>query len=266
MIRKPCVAGMFYPLNKEELLKQLTRLFKQVKKTKVKKVFGIISPHAGYVYSGKASASAFSCLPDADTYIIIATSHQGRDSVSFEDFETPLGIVKNDIEFSKKIDIFPNNESVHVNEHAIEVQLPFLQFKKKDKIVPITVSSINNLKEKAKMIVNISKKLKRKICVIVSSDFTHFGPMYGFMPFPPDKKQLYALDMRAIKAIEKLDSETFLQIANKTTICGTAAIALGIELVKQLGSSKARLLEYYTSGDIVRDYRNAVGYAAMAFE
>lgn len=274
---KPIVAGQFYPARKEELVKELEKCFSSAKSfgTKKsgsnKKVLGIIAPHAGYVYSGKAAATAYNAIKGAkeETFVVIAPDHNGfcfSPTTTKEDFETPLGIVKIDTEFVEKLmEKCSFLKSGRIQEHAVEVQLPFLQYLFKDfKIVPVVMPSQKYAKELGKAIASIGNCI-----VIASSDFTHYGASYGYMPFNEKeaKAGMRKLDAGAIKFIEKLDSEGFLNYVEDTgaTICGQYAIATIIEAVKAMKSKKAKLMDYYTSGDIIGDYSSAVGYAAVAF-
>ena len=311
-MRKAIVAGQFYEADSKKLKNELKSLFDQTKKISVKGAVGLIVPHAGYFYSGKAAALAYQSLQNKfDTFVILGPNHSGLgDSISLEDFETPLGIAKNDAEFSKELlnfGILERNENAHKYEHSIEVQLPFLQYlfgkiKKSSrdfrmqeiqqnspaqkikndfrvlrnenisdiKIVPIILGNIDyeKCKEIAEAIEKIAKKLKRKICVIASSDFTHYGESYGFIPFSGTeeeiKKKMYDLDKKAISFIEKLDGKEFFNFSQQITICGRIPITILTEYCKLLKKkAKAKLLVYYTSGDIVQDYSTAVGYASV---
>lgn len=294
-MRKAIVSGQFYAASKQELNKQLEACFKHnlgpglpkipLSKAKVK---GAIVPHAGYQYSGMCASHVYKELAGnfPETFIIIGPSHSGYGKVPFslslEDFETPLSIVKNDTELGNALieaassNGLQQDETSHRYEHSIEVQLPFLQFiskmiKKDFSIVPLVISTID-FDSCVKIALTISKTVQeqnKKVCVIASSDMTHYGMAYGFLPFPVNKNTkhgLYELDRKAINHILKLDSKAFYNEATKTTICGTAPIVVCLEACKELGAKKARLLKYYTSGDIVKDYASAVGYAALVFE
>lgn len=273
-IRAAAVAGQFYEAEKQELTRHLNELFKSKSKP-IKGCTGIIAPHAGYIYSGKAAAQAYNCLKGSeyDVFIIIGVNHSGFDSsVSLDDFQTPLGIAENDTEFSEELSkTTGKNEFSHKYEHSIEVQIPFLQHLfGQIKIVPVIIGneSLDKCVKIAEAIIKIAKKQKKKICIIASSDFTHYGHAYGFMPFSGDsdevKKKLYELDRKAISFIEKMQAKEFFEFSNKTTICGRIPITIAIEACG-LMKAKAKLVDYYTSGDIMKDYKNAVGYAAIAF-
>jgi len=278
MERNPTVAGQFYPADKKELKKQIDNLFKGIEKPKDTKVFGIIAPHAGYYYSGKCAAYAYNAISasEADTFVILGTKHSnaGKDiAVSMQDFKTPLGTAKNDIKFSEKLAEFGfGDEKAHEHEHSIEVQIPFLQSCFKEfMIVPIIVhADIDECKKLAKNIVSVARQLKRKICIIASSDFTHYGASYNFLPFSGSneriKRKIYRLDSKAINAICGLETKKFSEIAGKTTICGASAIITAIEACKLLGAKNGKFLNYYTSADVSGSYDAAVGYASIKFE
>ena len=288
MTRKPIVAGQFYPEDFGELDKQIKECFSSKfgpgdlpVKRKDKKILGIIAPHAVYQFSGPGAAWAYKEIAEsrfADVYIMLGLSHSGHGScISTADWETPFGVVKTDQEFGEKLSKDTGlkiNEAPHEQEHSIEVQLPFLQFVSKDKldklrILPIIVSDDVDYEEIAKSIAKTIKESGKNICLIASSDFTHFGLNYGYFPFRDNvKENMYKLDKGAIEHILKLNSYRFMDYINETgaTICGRIPIATLIDICKELGAKKARLLHYYTSGDIIGDYGNAVGYGAIVVE
>lgn len=285
-MRTAIVAGQFYSGEFKELENQIKESFENklgpgalpVKRTD-KEIKGIISAHAGYMFSGPAMAWGYKEIAESkfpDTYIILGLDHtgMGETCISDMDWETPLGIVKVNKELAKLLEkngLNVNNEA-HGMEHSIEVQLPFLQFASKDyikalKIVPIMIANFN-YKEIAEKINNAIKEYKKDVCFIASSDFTHFGMAYGFMPFTKDvKENLKKLDTGAIKFIQNLDPEGFLNYCEETraTICGKYPIAVLLQVLKDK-AKKVQLLQYYSSGDVVGDYSNAVGYASMVFK
>jgi len=141
----------------------------------------------------------------ADTFIMLGLSHGGYpSSLSLMDFETPLGIVKNDAEFQELLsEAISVNEDAHANEHSIEVQIPFLQYVHRNpKIAPIIASSDIHQEKLAELIFDAIEKTKRKVIVIASSDFTHYGLNYGYFPFQDNvKENMYKLDKKAIELI-----------------------------------------------------------------
>jgi AmmeMemoRadiSam system protein B len=285
MTRKPIVAGMFYADDFDKLSNQINDSFHSkfgpgalpVKK-RTKEIFGIIAPHAGYQFSGPGAAWAYKEIAEsklADVYIILGLSHSGFGScVSLEDWETPFGVVKGDEGFIRALMAnsgLKQDEDAHSQEHSIEVQLPFLQFVNKDylkqlRIAPVIVSEDRKYGEIAEAIAKTIKQTGKKAVIIASSDFTHYGVNYGFFPFSSDiKENMYKLDNGAIDEIKKLNADGFLEYIDNTgaTICGKIPIAAAIASCTLLGAKKAKLLMYYTSGDIVKDYSSAVGYGAV---
>ncbi|MAG50470.1 AmmeMemoRadiSam system protein B [archaeon] len=289
-VRRPIVTGQFYSGDFEKLEEEIKETFLSkfgpgdlpIKK-RDKKIFGIISPHAGYKFSGPCQAWSYKEIAESrmpETYVILGPNHTGLGSnfsMYYEaNWETPFGIVKVDDllgrSLLKKCRFLQNDVMAHLHEHSIEVQLPFLQYVNKDslkdlKFLPISISnfSIENCKKLAEAIVESNKNIN----IIVSSDFTHYGENYKYTPFTYNKKEnLYELDNEAMDFIKNLDSEGFFNFVEKkkTTICGVGPIIVAIEACKLLGAKKARLLHYYTSGDVTDDYNNAVGYGGLVFE
>ncbi len=266
-MREPIIAGQFYEEEKQELLDQIKECFGKEVEEGDKKIYGVIAPHAGYTFSGKCQAKVYDQIAKTkeNLFVVVGVNHQGSGNfISLEDWKTPLGIVKVDKEYGKEIlekcNFLELNNERHEHEHSVEIQLPFLQFIKKDfKIVPIILSDYNVYKELAKVL--------DKGMVIASSDFTHYGFRYGYVPFTTNvKENLYKLDKEAISFILKLDSGGFLNFVKekKSTICGYTAILVAMENSKLRGAEKGVLLDYYTSGDIT-NYDQAVGYAGIVF-
>jgi hypothetical protein len=262
-MRKPIVAGQFYPDDKEKLEKEIK---KYVKKEPDPKIKAAIVPHAGYLFSGRCAGKVYSVLPWAETYVILGVNHQGVGediAVSLDTFQTPSGETGNDAELGeeilKELQIYESEDS-HLYEHSIEVQLPFLQYTQKNfHIVPILLKNYNlEICEKlARVIVECSRRLRRRIVVIASSDFTHTGPLYS-------SQADISIDREAIEKIKNLNSQELLETAEKTTICGAGAIAATIEAAKLLEAKEAELLEYYDSSSVLNN-ENKVGYAGIVF-
>jgi len=172
------------------------------------------------------------------------------------------------------------NESKHLKEHSIEVQIPFLQYvsgmaDKEIKIVPIIISSMNYEKiEKfsrdfSDVIRYYEYKKKINILLMASSDLNHYGLSYGFIPFSERdvQKKLPELDKKFIKLIlEGKSKEFFVKTLKESTICGRIPITLLIKLIKILGAKKGFLLNYYNSGEISKEYNTSVGYTSILFK
>ncbi|MBD3203110.1 AmmeMemoRadiSam system protein B, partial [Candidatus Woesearchaeota archaeon] len=203
--------------------------------------------------------------------------HQGLSSgISIEDWKTPFGLVKTDKDLAillKNKTGLKINEKPHMNEHSIEVQLPFLQFANKDLIkeIRIVAVSVGRDVDFNKLGSDLTSLLNKKdVIYIVSTDFTHYGPNYGYVPFTSDiPERLNKLDKEAIDLIKNLEIEKFREFLNKThiTICGYYPTLLLMKILSESEiKTKGSLLMHYTSADIVGDYKNSVSYASILFK
>ncbi len=280
MTRKPIVAGQFYEGDAEQLRAQIKGCFLNSPgpgmlpgKSSERLIKGAIVPHAGYMFSGFSAAHAYKQIAESkapDSFIIIGTSHTGGySSISPDDYETPLGTVKLD----KKLSLLLTDHTElvedaapHMQEHSVEVQLPFLQFIYKNlKVVPIVVGHTNPVKLGAG-IKEALKEYGRHVCVLASGDFTHFGFNYGYRPFSDNiKENLEKLDNGAFAFIENKDTKGFLSYIEKTgaTICGKYPVAT---LIESIDFSKVTKLSHYSSGDISGDYNSCCDYISAVFE
>ncbi len=265
MKREPAVAGYFYSDKPNELRFHLSELV-IVKEDKIK-AKGIIVPHAGYMYSGWVAGKVYGSIAPPEVAIIIGPNHTGLgERVSLfpgDSFITPLGeaLVDKEIveELAKEVPFLVKDVMAHLHEHSIEVQIPFLQYKNPQiKIVPICLGkmSLEEVKELGKGIAEVIRRYSEKYIIIVgSSDFSHY------VPHEVAKEK----DMRAIKEILRLSEESFLEIVYKErlSVCGYNPIAVTINACKNLGAKQAELIEYMTSGDVIKDYSSVVGYAGI---
>ncbi|MCW1296653.1 MAG: AmmeMemoRadiSam system protein B [Candidatus Parvarchaeota archaeon] len=287
--RRPIVSGQFYASNAEELKEEISKSFlskfgvrKIPKIVEKEELIGAVSPHAGYFFSGACASHTYYRISQSkkpDVFLIFGVNHNGigkNVATSVLNWRTPLGEVKVDQEFARaltKNKVVEIDEIAHQYEHSIEVQLPFLQFIFGDfKFCPICFQNISfeDCEKVAEEVLTIKREMKKKITMIASSDFTHYGYGYGYVPFSGSiedvRKKLYELDERAIKYILKLDAKGFYDYvtSQEMTICGYIPITVLTILANKLGAKKGELLKYYTSGDVIGDYRNAVGYASIA--
>jgi len=279
-VRFPVVSGAFYSSSKEMLIKEIEKCFKhhlgpgKIPDKPIEyfpRINFLISPHAGYMYSGPIAAHGYYALyknPLPKTIIIIGPNHQGYGtSVSIYPegtWRTPLGEVKIDKELTyslaKESDVFSLDETSHMYEHSIEVQIPFLQYVLKDfKIVPICM-----LDQNKKTSIQVGEAIasiiadKKDIAIIASTDFTHYE----------SAKEANKKDNEAIKAIIDLDVNKFYDVIEElnVTMCGFGPVSSLMVAAKKIGIEKGVLLKYATSGDITGDYSSVVGYASIFFE
>jgi len=268
MIRRPVVAGMFYPLNRDNLNEKLSGLFGGVKPGDF---ICVVSPHAGYEYSGKTSAHAIGSLRPARSFVILGPNHNLLGSefsvMSSGEWETPLGNIEIDNGLAneiKKCDAIEEDEFAHTHEHSVEVQLPFLQYVfKKFRFVPISISNVGYsddfLRKCETLGKQIAKTIRNKnVGVIASSDFSHYLPREL-----ADEK-----DRKAIEKILKLDTKGFFRVLEEidASVCGYGPIAVVMCIAKELRMKTAKVIDHTDSGDITGDESSVVSYYAIGFK
>jgi AmmeMemoRadiSam system protein B/AmmeMemoRadiSam system protein A len=233
-----------------------------------KEVIGVVSPHAGYPYSGPVAGAVLSRIKFKDTFVILGPSHTGRGkpfSIMTEgSWKTPLGQVEIDSELGKRIldgsSHLQEDALAHQYEHSIEVQIPFLQYFKPDvRIVPIVLAHATPeiYKQIGREIAQAVKESKRDVVLMASSDMTHYEP----------QELAQKKDNEAIKAMLDLDEDELLKRVEemKISMCGYAPVVALIAAAKELGAKSAELVKYQTSGDTTGDYTSVVGYAGIIF-
>lgn len=254
-MRKPCVAGQFYPADGEKLREMVESFLFSCEKVGAK---GILVPHAGYVYSGRIAGFAYSRIEVPEVVAIIGPNHTGYGEpvgVSDEDFMTPLGTVKCYGEGVKKIDSIDNLS--HRFEHSIEVQLPFLQVMRKD----FCLIAITMMDQRYDTATSLGKKLHEALpegsLVIASSDMSHYVP----------KEIAEKKDSMAIENMKRMDAEGLYNtvVENDITMCGYGCAIVMMTFASLRGAERGELLKYGSSGD-VEPMREVVGYCAMAFD
>jgi len=270
---REAVADGFYPFSKDELDNVLGKLLSGAKVKTSASIVGVVAPHAGYVYSGPVAAHVFGALPKFDVVVVLGTNHTGvgeRVAVSPEDWETVLGVVECDSEVGEAIvkgcEVAHFDELAHMYEHSIEVQLPFLQKVLGDfKLVAISVSSDMNGKNYEALGEAIREAVAgKRALVVASSDFTHFGAMYGFEPVDKDEvKWVQKTDKEIIDAVLDFRADDVIELSRASTVCGYAPIAVLLSAVR---GAKGRLVKYGTSYDVSKNKDAIVGYAGIVFE
>jgi AmmeMemoRadiSam system protein B len=275
-IRRPAVAGQFYPANPSVLRKTIEECFlheigpKKLPPAEGSKIIGLICPHAGYMYSGPVAAHSYlalSAIASYDVIIIIGPNHYGIGSgiavPVAKAWQTPLGEVpiakdaaEELVETSGMVDI---DDLSHIQEHSIEVQVPFLQyiFNRPFKILPVSMllQDKKSAIEVGEAVAGIA--MRWKAFIIASSDLTHYEPHDV-----ASKK-----DKQLVEAIENLDVDAHYETLRKLslTACGYGPIAVVMTASKILGAKNGKLLQYGTSGDTGGSRDAVVGYAAISF-
>ncbi len=268
-MRYATVAGQFYKGTETGLRKEIEDCFLHklgpgsipaLNPKRSGRIRGIVSPHAGYMYSGPVAAHGFAALAEDGfprVFVIIGPNHHGVGSgvaVTAHDFETPLGIMKNDRDLAAamKKDPIDNSMLAHRHEHSIEVQLPFIQyFSKNCMFVPVSMMMQDH--KSAQRVGQIIREAvgERDAVVIASTDFSHY--------ISPE--QAREKDMMAIERILDLDTKGLYDTVrkNRITMCGFGPVIAMLEAVQ---GSKAELLKYANSGDITA-MSEVVGYASI---
>ncbi|HOR42615.1 MAG TPA: AmmeMemoRadiSam system protein B [Atribacterota bacterium] len=284
--RKAIVAGSFYEGNRESLEQQIKNCFLHpigpqempvtADKKKERGIMGVISPHAGFMFSGPVAAHSYfqlSLEKTPKTIIILGPNHRGsRGDISLMSkgqWETPLGVLEIDDLTASELIAQDENKFIkddlqaHLLEHSIEVQLPFLQFiypANEYKILPVGITNqqLSVMKYMAEIICQTIKDNSREFLLIASSDFNHYE----------DQEITRRKDAEAIKQIINMNSSQLYKVIqdNDASICGPGPISVVIEVCKRLGIKEGKLLKYATSGDVSGIYDQVVGYASIIFQ
>jgi hypothetical protein len=250
---------MFYPRDPHHLEQLLEKLLRG-KDTDID-AMGIVSPHAGYPYSGEVAASAFGAIPAgfSGTFIVIGPSHRGYQTcISQIPWETPLGIIDTDPELGSSIELV-TDEISHRDEHSLEVQMPFIKYRfPRARVLPILMGDqeFDAAKMLANKVLDAIKRTKRDdIRLVASSDFSHYVSV----------ATARENDGYAIEALSNLDLHEFYRriAARRISACGYGPIAATIQICRERGARTGKLIRYATSGDMTGD-PDVVGYAAIA--
>jgi AmmeMemoRadiSam system protein B len=278
LVRKPAVAGQFYPSDRDELSKLIEGCYlhklgpgRLPPAAKAKSgTVAVVCPHAGYIYSGPVAAHSYlhvSSLPDPELIVVVAPNHYGIGSgvSTFKEgvWETPLGKMHVDPDAAKALielcDIVSVDPDAHRLEHSLEVQLPFLQKIYGDTVPFLPVSLLFQDIDTAKAVSSaLSKIVKgRKSVVVASSDLTHYEPA----------DEAEEKDRALLGQVLKMDLNGFYSTLERlnVTSCGYGAIATIMEVARSLGLTRPELLKYASSGETTGDNLQVVGYGALRF-
>lgn len=265
MKRRAAVAGTFYPADKERLNKLLDLLCgtEEDKKVRAK---AILVPHAGLIYSGKTACTVYKRIEIPESVVLLGPNHTGLGTkISVypgEAWETPYGDVEIDSVLREEVlqyEFARADESAHLYEHSLEVQLPFLirYSRVPFRILPVILGFLDydRARDFGRFLGRILKD--KDTLIVISSDMSHY------IPAEEAKKR----DEILISAMEKLatDELYFKRIQYNITMCGFIPAVVGIEAAKELGVRQGILVDYSNSGEVTGDYDKAVAYAGMIF-
>jgi len=269
MIKKSLIAGSWYPGNPRILADDITHYFNRVPETTVKgKIFGLVAPHAGYMYSGQVAAHAYNQIKgkNYDVVFVIGPSHRayfrGVSLLTRGGYETPLGIVSVHeaiadrlMEQDHRIAFLPD---VHAQEHSVEIQLPFLQVALGEFLfIPLIMGDQDY--ETCGILADaiVACAGNKKILIVGSSDLSHYHQY----------EQAVEMDSHILDDLRKMDERGLMRDLEAGTgeACGGGPAAVAMMAAKQSGADKATVLKYANSGDVTGDKSGVVGYAAAVF-
>jgi predicted class III extradiol MEMO1 family dioxygenase len=289
-VRTPAVAGRFYPGRAEELLREV-REYTSPDKTRIATgrttAIGCVAPHAGYMYSGGVAGAVYSRLEIPEHCVILCPNHTGKGRplavMASTTWQTPLGEVAADAEMSarllRRFPALQEDSAAHRAEHAIEVQLPFLQaLQPKLNIVPIAIgtSDFDVLRGLGEALADViadhqeedqeeedheedqKEDREEKVLIVASSDMNHYE----------SDAVTRVKDHKAIERVLAMDARGLWEVVmnEDITMCGFGPTIVMLTAAKLLGATSATLVKYATSGDVSGDYESVVGYAGIIVE
>ena len=272
-IRPPAVSGRFYPSDPAELRATVATLLADARsavRPSDRPAVGVIAPHAGYIYSGPTAAAVFAQVTIPGLVIILAPNHTGlsdaEGGVSLWEagaFRTPLGDVPIEAELAQALleisrGVVSVDHEAHRAEHAVEVELPFLQMLRSDvRIVPLVLAwdSWEPARQLGDMLARLVRAAAEPVLLLASSDLNHYEPA----------AVSEAKDARALEAVTALDGEELLARCKRERIsmCGRAPAAAVIAAARALGATRADVVDYRHSGWVSGDNVRVVGYAGV---
>ncbi len=264
-VRMPAVAGRFYPRDADTLRRDILEYTSPDVSSRIEAI-GCIAPHAGYVYSAHVAGAVYSRIEIPNRVIVLCPNHTGMGHplaiMTSTPWQTPLGKVAADRELGTALlQRFPalrEDSAAHRSEHAIEVQLPFLQTRRADlTFVPIAVGTrdFDMLRDLGEAIADVISAQPDKVLVVASSDMNHY-----------ESDAITRIkDHMAIERVLALDARALWEVVMNEDIsmCGFGPTVAMLTAAQRLGATSATLVKYATSGEIYGDYEKVVGYAGV---
>jgi hypothetical protein len=266
LVRQPAVAGRFYPSDPDILRKEVESYLSQVPLGKATGALGCVVPHAGYMYSGHVAGAVFAGLEVPELCVVMCPNHtgMGRPLAIMSDgaWETPFGAVPIDSAFAtslkQRCSLLYEDSAAHRSEHAIEVELPFLQVRQpRLKFVPIALGTgqFEALEQLGIALAEAIVAHRKPVLIVASSDMNHYE----------SDAITRVKDQSAIEEILRLDARGLHDVVTqqRVSMCGFGPAVTMLTTVKRLGATSAELVKYATSGDITGDRDAVVGYAGI---
>jgi AmmeMemoRadiSam system protein B len=263
-VRHSAVAGRFYPKDRETLLRDIHSFIGP--QAAAVPALGCMAPHAGYIYSGSVAGAVFANVDLPQRIIVLGPNHTGKGRplaiMSTGTWETPMGQAPIDSPMAealkKRFPLLTEDENAHRSEHAIEVELPFLQARRPDfNFVPIALGTgqFDVLEKLGEAVANAVQAQTERILIVASSDMNHYE----------NDAVTRIKDHKAIEQILALDARGLFEtvMREEISMCGFGPAIVMLTATKRLGATSAELIKYATSGDVSGDREMVVGYASV---
>jgi MEMO1 family protein len=264
LTRQPAVAGRFYPKDRDTLQKDIRQYLST--HAKPAPALGCVAPHAGYIYSGAVAGAVFAEMELPQRIIVLCPNHTGKGRplaiMSTGAWETPLGLATIDSPLAdalkRSFPLLTEDAYAHRNEHAIEVELPFLQMRRPDfTFVPIALGTgqFEILEKLGEAIADAVQAQGDRILIVASSDMNHYE----------NDAVTRVKDHKAIEKLLALDARGLFEVVMREDIsmCGFGPAIVMLTATRRLGATSAELVKYATSGDVSGDREMVVGYAGI---
>jgi AmmeMemoRadiSam system protein B len=265
-VREAAVAGQFYPDSRTELLREVEGFLGKAAEGRRVKALGVIAPHAGYMYSGAVAGAVYAHIEIPRRVIVLCPNHTGLGEplsiMSTGSFRTPLGDAQIDSVLAESLKagfaLLREDAAAQIREHAVEVQLPFLQAVRNDLMfVPITVGTgqFEVLTALGVVLAKVIAECGEPVLIIASSDMNHYE----------DDAETRVKDALAIEQVLALQPKGLFQTvrSQQISMCGYGPAVVMLTAALRLGASSAELVKYATSGDVSGDRTHVVGYAGI---
>jgi hypothetical protein len=260
MDREPAVAGRFYPGEREALAREVAALLGSAGDSSLP-ALAILAPHAGYVYSGPVAGATYARVAAPERAVVLCPNHTGLGALAalWPDggWRTPLGRVRVDAELTERLRACPlveDDRAAHLREHALEVQLPFLQARRPEVSIAALCLGPLDAEECESVGRAVAEAVRaRPALIVASSDMSHH--------LPADLAR--AKDERALSRLLALDARGLLETVRREDIsmCGVVPATVMLVAARELGAHEAELVRYANSGDASGDFESVVGYA-----
>ena len=263
MRRQPAVADRFYEGDPDKLYQTLRRLIPKASERVEAKA--VLSPHAGYAYSGGVAGETFARITIPETVILLGPNHHGQGmplAVGSQDWDMPLGHVPLARDLAESLtntsSMFTFDDTAHCFEHSLEVQVPFVQyFQKNLQILPIVIAhlSLQECCQAAHELAQAIQASSSSVLLVASTDMTHYL----------SRQQAAKQDRLALAHILALDPTGLYEkvFSQRISMCGVISTTITLLTVAELGARTAELVRYMDSGDASGDTDKVVGYAGV---